>query len=101
MVGDTPQVMRVENKTPPNLRVDPIAPQIHGPLKKQFHTNYNYATVNFTGISTNVAPPVHLQQKRSRFIEADNKIATVSLDEIFYPRELQMNSVIHLETPFA
>ena len=37
MVGETTQVPRVENQTPPTLEVEPIAPQIHVPEKKVPH----------------------------------------------------------------
>ena len=37
MVGETTQVPRVENQTPPTLGVEPIAPQINVPEKKVPH----------------------------------------------------------------
>ena len=60
VVGDTPQVPRVENQTPTTLRVEPIAPQIHIPEKERYHNDDNDDTVNFTGRSNDVAPPPNL-----------------------------------------
>ena len=58
MVGETTQVPRVENQTPPTLEVEPIAPKIHVP-EKNYYTNHNDTNVNFTGRSTDVAPTPH------------------------------------------
>ena len=98
MIGDNPRVMRVENQTPPTLSAEPIVPQIHVPVKKKDHTNYKYATVNFTGRRTDVAPPPYLYPTWRIFIEATNNIATVTKYEIFCTIKLKTNSVIYPET---
>ena len=69
--------------------------------KKKRHANNKDVTVNFTGRSTDVAPPLHQYPTQSILIEAANNIATVTPYGIEHPRKLQMNAVIHPETRFA
>ena len=83
MVGETLQVLRVVNKTPPTIRLEPIAPKIHVQAETQYHTNNNYANVNLTGRSADVVPPLHRYPTLIIFLESDNNINTVTQDEMF------------------
>ena len=98
---ETPRVLRVENQTPPTIRVEPITLQIHVSFNKRYHTNNTDATVSLTGRNTDVAPPLHRYPTQSKILEADNHIATVKPDSIFYTRKLLTNVVIHTETGFS
>ena len=71
------------------------------PRKTQYQTSDNSATVNFTGISTDVVLPLHRYQTQRKLIEAANRIDTVTLDAVFYPRKQISNYVAHPETGFA
>ena len=81
--------------------MESFASKIHFPSKTQYHTNYNDSTVNITGRSTYVAPPLHRYPTRSKFIEDVNHIATVTTYAILYPVKPLMNAVIRHETRFA
>ena len=71
------------------------------PRKIHYHTNNDYATLNFTGRSTGVEQPPHQYPTRSKFVESANHIVTFTPDAIFYLIKLLINAVIHPETGFA
>ena len=81
--------------------MEPTATQIQVPGKTQYHTNDNDSTIKFTGLSTDVAPPLHRYPNRSILKQTANHFATVTPNAIFYPIKLQMNTAIHPETVFA